>query len=196
MNSHNDMILNECTGRYVYIHGRIGKHILKHQKNNVKYMVLQYKHIRKLVISYIVYSNYEDFCISKTEQYYTLMQKTKNINIFYKKTKLLLSLNTFMSFNEIHLYYIEFMKKNIRYNLYNNVEELITKNKIFCKNMNKILRKRNSYYVFSKFHKFMYTLNNSIVYSDTKHKVNLKKYTHYLIFSHRVNMYADLTVFW
>ena len=82
------MILNECTGRYVYIHGRIGKHILKHQKNNVKYMVLQYKHIRKLVISYIVYSNYEDFCISKTEQYYTLMQKTKNFNTFYKRTKL------------------------------------------------------------------------------------------------------------
>ena len=188
------MILNECTGRYVYIHGRIGKHILKHQKNNVKYMVLQYKHIRKLVISYIVYSNYEDFCISKTEQYYTLMQKTKNINIFYKKTKLLLSLNTFMSFNEIHLYYIEFMKKNIRYTLYKNVHKLMNKNKSFCNEMNKILRKRNCYYVFSKFHKFIHTMNKSILYCKTKHKFNLNKYMNNILFSHHIN--TDLTHFW
>ena len=196
MNNQSTMILNERTGRYVYSHGKIGKNILKTQKNNIKYTVLQYKQIRKLVLSFLIYPTYEYFCKIKTEEYYNAIKKTRNIDLFYKKTILLLNTNTFMSFNEIHLYYIEFMKKNIRYNLYNNVEELMTKNKIFCNNMNKILRKRNSHYVFSKFHKFMYTLKNSIVYSDTKHKVNLKKYTHYLIFSHHVNMYADLTVFW
>ena len=196
MNNQSTMILNERTGRYVYSHGNTGKHILKTQKNNIKYTVLQYKHIRKLVLSFLIYPTYEYFCKIKTEEYYNAIKKTRNIDLFYKKTILLLNTNTFMSFNEIHLYYIEFMKKNIRYNLYNNVEELMIKNKIFCNNMNKILRKRNSHYVFSKFHKFMYTMNNSIVYSDTKHKQNLKKYSHYLIFSHRVNMYADLTVFW
>ena len=196
MNNQSTMILNERTGRYVYAHGKIGKYILKKQKNNIKYTVLQYQHIRKLIMSFLIYPTYEHFCKIKSEEYYTSIQKTRNIDLFYKKTILLLNTNRFMSFNEIHLYYIEFMKKNIRYNLYNNVEELMIKNKIVCNNMNKILRKRNSHCVFSKFHKFMYTLNNSILYSDTKHKKNLKKYTHYLIFSHRVNMYTNLTVFW
>ena len=86
MNNQSTMILNERTGRYIYSHGNIGKHILKTQKNNIKYTVLQYKHIRKLVLSFLIYPTYEYFCKIKSEEYYnTINLKKLEILIYFIK---------------------------------------------------------------------------------------------------------------
>ena len=167
-------ILNERTGRYVHSHGRIGRSITR--QSRAKSSVLCIPPIRNVVIRFLVFKTFREYIMFKTNEFYDVTLRRRNIDFFYKKSIFITRINTHLSFDEIHLYYVEFMKKNIRYNTYDNRDELVKKNKQFCKAMNKLFRERNSPHLFACFSKYIITLDSSIKYGDTKHRHNLNRY--------------------
>ena len=171
-----DLVLNTKTGRYVLMNGRIGKRIISENSERAKREVLCLEHIRTLVKSYLVFEFYNDYISDKTSEFLFLFRNTKGIDKFYKKTLVYVNLNTTISFGEIQHYYFTFLMRNIRYNLFNNSDELIKKNKQFCLQMNKILKKKKLIYRLPLFDRYISALKNSIHFESTKHKESLKKY--------------------
>jgi hypothetical protein len=170
------LVLNTKTGRYVLMNGRIGKRIMSENSERAKREVLCLEHIRTLVKSYLVFEFYKDYISDKTSEFLFLFRNTKGIDKFYKKTLVYVNLNTTISFGEIQHYYFTFLMRNIRYNLFNNSDELIKKNKQFCLQMNKILKKKKLIYRLPLFNRYINALKNSIHFESTKHKESLKKY--------------------
>ena len=171
-----DLVLNTKTGRYVLMNGRIGKRIISENSERAKREVLCLEHIRTLVKSYLEFKFYNDYISDKTSEFLFLFRNTKGIDKFYKKTLVYVNLNTTISFGEIQHYYFTFLMRNIRYNLFNNSDELIKKNKHFCLQMNKILKKKKLIYRLPLFDRYINALKNSIHFESTKHKESLKKY--------------------
>ena len=170
------LVLNTKTGRYVLMNRRIGKRILSENSERAKREVLCLEHIRALVKSYLVFEFYNDYISDKTSEFLFLFRNTKGIDKFYKKTLVYVNLNTTISFGEIQHYYFTFLMRNIRYNLFNNSDELIKKNKQFCLQMNKILKKKKLIYRLPLFDRYINALKNSIHFESTKHKESLKNY--------------------
>ena len=170
------LVLNTKTGRYVLMNGRIGKRIISENSERAKREVLCLEHIHTLVKSYLVFEFYNDYISDKTSEFLFLFRNTKGIDKFYKKTLVYVNLNTTISFGEIQHYYFTFLMRNIRYNLFNNSDELIKKNKQFCLQMNKILKKKKLIYRLPLFDRYINALKNSIHFESTKHKESLKKY--------------------
>jgi len=170
------LVLNTKTGRYVLMNGRIGKRIISENSERAKREVLCLEHIRTLVKSYLVFEFYNDYISDKTSEFLFLFRNTKGIDKFYKKTLVYVNLNTTISFGEIQHYYFTFLMRNIRYNLFNNSDELIKKNKQFCLQMNKILKNKKLIYRLPLFDRYINALKNSIHFESTKHKESLKKY--------------------
>ena len=185
-------ILNERTGRNVRINGRIGRRIIEKRRCQAKRSVLCNSHIRNIVIRFLVFKSFREYISFKKNEFYYTTSRRRNIDLFYKKSMFITRIDTHLSFNEIHLYYIEFMKKNIRYNMYDNKDALVQKNKRFCRAMNRLFRERNSPYIFTCFSKYILALNNSIKHEDTKHRHNLNRYRQALFnrsFSRHITYY-------
>lgn len=171
-----NLVLNEKTGRYVLMNGRIGKRIISENSTRAKRAVLCLKHIRILVKTFLLFEFYNDFISLKTSEFFSLFRNSKGIDKFYKKTLVYVNLNTTISFGEIQHYYFTFLVRNLRYNLFNNSDDLIKKNKQFCSQINKILKKKNIIYRLPLFNRYINALKNSIHFESTKHKESLKKY--------------------
>ena len=171
-----NLVLNKKTGRYVLMNGRIGKRIISENNARAKNKVLCLKHIRTLVKTFLVFEFYNDYISKKTSEFLFLFRNTRGIDKFCKKTLAYVNLNTTISFGEIQHYYFTFLMKNIRYNLFNNADDLIKKNKQFCLQINKILKNKKVIYRLPLFNRYINALKNSIHFESTKNKESLKKY--------------------
>ena len=132
-------IFNSSTGRFVYETGKIGKRIL--HEASAKQRALSCTFVRTLVRRFLVYERLQDYRDSVTKEFDHLCNTSKRLSAFYKKALFYIHLNTAISYNEIRYFYLAFVKKNIRWNLFNNAHELIEHNQTFCKNVKKILKK-------------------------------------------------------
>ena len=183
-------IVNLKTGRAVYETGRIGMKIL--QESSAKYKALCCTSIRTLVRRFLVYERFDDFYYQERNEFYRLCDTSKNINAFYNKAFRYVRLNTTVSINEIEQFYSVFLKKNIRYNLFNNTDVLIEQNKNFCRRIKNILKKRHIHLKLPSFKKYILSLNKSIVHEPNTHHERLKKYINNCLFFCK----KDITLFW
>ena len=184
-------ILNPKTGRAVYENGRVGKLIL--QESSAKYKVLCCASLRTLVRRFLVYERFVDYYIKERNEFYRLCDTSKNIDAFYKKALRHVRLNKAISINEIERFYFAFLKKNIRYNLFNNTDLLIEHNKTFRTRIKNLLKKRQVRLLLPSFKKYILSLNNSILHKHNTHRERLKKYINNCFFLFRRN---DITMFW
>ena len=183
-------IVNLKTGRAVYETGRIGMKIL--QESSAKYKALCCTSIRTLVRRFLVYERFDDFYYQERNEFYRLCDTSKNINAFYNKAFRYVRLNTTVSINEIEQFYSVFLKKNIRYNLFNNTDVLIEQNKTFHRRIKNLLKKRQVRLLLPSFKKYILSMNNSILHKPNTHRERLKKYIFNCFFFRR----NDITMFW
>ena len=135
-------ILNPKTGRAVYENGRVGKIIL--QKSSAKYKVLCCVSIRTLVRCLFVYERFIDYYNKERNEFYRSCDTSKNINVFNKKALCHICFNSTTSIREIKKFYFAFLKRNIRYNVFNNTDVLIEQNKTFRRRIKNVLKKTTS----------------------------------------------------
>ena len=183
-------ILNVKTGRFVYETGKIGKQILN--ECSAKNRVLSCTFVRTLVKRFLVYQFIGDYHDRVTKEFDHLCNTSKRLNLFYRKALFYIHLQRTISFNEIQYFYLCFIKKNIRWNLYNNADELISNNITFCKKVKKILKERKVHCRLPTFKKYILSLSNSIVHESNTHRLKLQKYMNSCLFSRTI----DITVFW
>ena len=169
-------ILNIKTGRYVRKNGQTGKKIIEEAKMNSMNAVLVHKNVRVLVKRFLVFENLIDYINERKRVYRHIFTKTKHLGKFYRHSLFYFNLINSISFAEIQYYYFTYIKLNLRYNLFNNSEELIKDKIVFCRRMNRILKQRNIIYRLPCFKKYIIALENSIRYESRTHGKNLKTY--------------------
>ena len=106
-----------------------------------KSTVLQMTHLRLKIKRYLVFTCYTEYINNKIDEFENCITKTRKLHVFYKRTLQLARLHI-VTFIDVYTYYVTFMKQNIRYNLFLNVDVLIIENQTFCYKINEIFKQK------------------------------------------------------
>ena len=166
-----------------------------------KLAVLQIAHVRTKIKKYLVFEYYTEYINTKFEEFERSISKTRKLHVFYKRMIQLACLEL-VTFSDVYAYYMEFMKRNVRYNLFINADVLITENQTFCYRINEIFREKQKQnkkhkcnihrYNLISFDRYIYILSNSIEHECCVHNKNMYKYRH----DHFCGMQRSITYYW
>lgn len=172
-----------------------------------KLTLLHIPHLRLKVKKYLVFEYYTDYINTKFQEFEDSITKTKNLHVFYRKMIQLARLDI-VTFTDVYSYYMLFMKRNVRYNLFMNADVLIIENQMFCYRINEIFRQKEKEkkkikhkcdvqpyvhrYKLISFDKYIYVLSNSIEHECRVHNRNIYKYRR----DYFCGMQRSITYYW